>query len=167
MIRVAELLDERFVVDFVLADTVPGYRASLVRRASGNPRISFPAPVPMHMIASMANGYDIGLYVLPPASLNKRYALPNKFFEFIQARLAVAVGPSPEMARLVRRYGCGVVADDFEPETLAAALNALDGDAIASFKQASDAAARELNAERNAELVIATVDEALTRRRPA
>jgi hypothetical protein len=38
------------------------------------------------------------------------------FVEFIQARLAVAVDPSPEMARLVQRYGCGVVAPDFPPK---------------------------------------------------
>jgi glycosyltransferase involved in cell wall biosynthesis len=161
MIRVAELLDDRFTVDFVLVPTVPGYREKLIRRARGNPRIGFPPPQPMHLLVQMANDYDIGLFLLPPVTLQRLYALPNKFFEFIQARLAVAVGPSPEMARLVRQYQCGVVADDFEPETIAAALNALDDGSIASFKRASHAAASELSAERSAELVLNAVDEAL------
>ena len=57
----------------------------------------------MHELPRMANDYDVGLYLLPPTNFNQRYALPNKFFEFIQGRLAIAIGPSPEMAKLVER----------------------------------------------------------------
>jgi hypothetical protein len=162
MVRMADLLDERFTLDFVLveAQVAPGLRGALIDQARHNSRVRFPPPVPMRDLASFANGYDIGLYSLPPTNFNQRYALPNKFFEFIQGRLAVAVGPSPEMAALVRRYGCGVVAPTFEPESLAAELNALDADAIAAFKRASGAAAAELCAERNAELVLGAVERA-------
>lgn len=163
MIRLADLLDERFTLDFVLAERIPGYRDRLIRRARGNPRVRFPQPRPMHELVRMANDYDIGLFLLPPSNINQRHVLPNKFFEFVQARLAVAIGPSPEMARLVRHYGCGVVADDFAPESLAAALNALDDSSIAAFKSASHAAANELCAEENAELVVSAVEGALAR----
>jgi glycosyltransferase involved in cell wall biosynthesis len=166
MIRIADLVDERFTIDFVLVEGTPGYRDELMHRARDKPNISFPPPRPMRELPRMANDYDIGLYLLPPTNFNRRHALPNKFFEFIQGRLAVVVGPSPEMARLLRRYGCGIVADDFKPETLAAALNALDDEAIAALKRASDTAARELTAERNAELVVAAVDESLQRGLP-
>jgi glycosyltransferase involved in cell wall biosynthesis len=163
MLRIADLLDERFTLDFVLTESKPGYRDKLIRRARGKRNVRFPPPRPMHELPRMANGYDIGLYLLPPTSFNQRYALPNKFFEFIQGRLAVAIGPSPEMARLVEQYGCGILADDFEPEALATAINALDGPTIAAFKRASHAAARELCAERDAELVLTVVEEALSR----
>jgi hypothetical protein len=173
MIRLAELLDERFETTFVLDDAVAGdarsagrrrrYRERLVERAGGHPRIRFLPPRPAHALASMANDYDIGLFLLPPANFNWRFALPNKLFEFVQGRLAVAVGPSPEMARLVREHGLGVVADDFAPETLAAALNRLDAAAIAEFKRASHAAATELCAERNADILRQVVGAALTR----
>ncbi len=56
---------------------------------------------------------------------NNESALPNKLFDFINAGLAVCVGPSPEMARLVREHGCGVVAPSFDPADVAATLNAL------------------------------------------
>ena len=171
MIRVAELLDERFTTTFVLADTVPGddrgtrerrhYRDRLIRRAGRHPRIRFLPPQPMHALAQMANDYDIGLFLLRPVNFNWRFALPNKLFEFIQGRLAVAIGPSPEMARIVRQYGLGIVADDFAPESLAAALNELDTSTIAAFKAASHTAADELCAERNAELVLRVVETAL------
>jgi hypothetical protein len=115
----------------------------------------------MRELVRMANSYDIGLYLLPPNNFNQRYALPNKFFEFIQARLAVAIGPSPEMAALVRRYACGVIAADFTPEALAGELNNLDTEQIYAFKKASDVAAAELCAERNAEVILNVVDRAL------
>lgn len=161
MLRFAELLDDRFAIDFVLAGGSARFRKELVARARSNPRVRFPPPVPMRELVQMANGYDIGLFLLPPNNLNRRFALPNKFFEFIQARLAVAIGPSPEMAELVRRHRCGVVAADFAPESLAAELNALDATGIAAFKQASHVAAAELTAERNAAVILGVIDAAL------
>jgi glycosyltransferase involved in cell wall biosynthesis len=163
MLHIADLLDERFTLDFVLTESKPGYRDELIRRAHDKPNVRFPAPRPMHELAQMANEYDVGLFLLPPRNLNQRYVLPNKFFEYIQGRLAVAIGPSEEMATLVRQFGCGVVADDFDPKTMAAAINALDAATIEALKRASHAAARELCAERNSELVLAVVDAALAR----
>ena len=167
MVRLADLLDERFTVDFVLVEVAgsPGYRQRLISRANGNPRVRFPDPVPMPEIVTMANQYDIGLFLLPPVTFQRRYALPNKLFEFVQARLAVAIGPSPEMARIVNGYGCGIVTEDFEPETLAAALNALDSPAITEFKRASNVAAETLCAESNEAVILGAVEQALERSR--
>jgi hypothetical protein len=161
MVGAAELLDERFVVDFVLVEGLPGYRDKLVQLAGANPRVRFPPPRPMHELVQMANDYDVGLYSLQPLNFNNRYALPNKFFEFVQARLAVAIGPSPEIARLVKRFECGVIAEDFSREAVAASINALDHATIDAFKRASHVAARELCAERTAPLVLDAVESAL------
>jgi glycosyltransferase involved in cell wall biosynthesis len=161
MVRLADLLDERFSIDFVLVEGSPGYRDALIRRAGHNPRVRFPPPVPMREIVPMANSYDIGLYLLAPSNLNQRYALPNKFFEYIQGRLAVAIGPSPEMARIVDQYGCGLVAPDFTAESLATMLNRLDSNQIAALKQASHSAAADLCAQREAEPYLTVVEAAL------
>lgn len=83
-------------------------------------------PVPMHRIVSFASTYDIGVFLLPPTNFNYRNALPNKLFEFIQARLAVAIGPSPQMAAVVREWNCGIVSDDFTPASLGENLQRLD-----------------------------------------
>lgn len=165
MLQLAHLLEDRFVIDFVLVESTRGYRDHLVRKAKGNPKVSFPPPVPMRELVSMASRYDIGLFLLPPINLHRMHALPNKLFEFIQGRLAVAIGPSPEMAAVVRRYGCGVVASDYSPRALADQLNALDAGTIAEFKRASHLAAPELNAEKNADLTLDAVDIALRSRR--
>jgi hypothetical protein len=161
MVLLAGLLDERFTVDFVLVEGSPGHKDELIRLAQRNPRVRFPEPWSMREIVERANAYNVGLYLLQPAGFNTRYALPNKFFEFIQARLAVAIGPSPEMARLVERFGCGIVAPDFTPHALARMLNALTSDEIAGYQRSADGAARVLCAAASAEIITETIDEAL------
>ena len=161
MIEVVDLLGDGYVLDLVLVENERGYRDRLIRRAGNNPRVRFPEPRPMHMLSRLANEHDIGLFLLPPVTHHRRYALPNKLFEFIQGRLAVAIGPSPEMAKIVRKYGCGVVAEDFSPESLAQEIARLDASAIAGFKRAAHAAASELCAEANEELVLQAVEDAL------
>jgi hypothetical protein len=89
----------------------------------------------------------VGLFLLPPVNFNYRFALPNKFFEFIQARLAVAIGPSTEMARIVEEHSLGVIADSFRPDGLANALEQLTDESIRGYKLAADRAARQLNYE--------------------
>ena len=151
MIDVVQGLDDRFELDLMLVPTFPGYLEKLKAKAGTDRRIRFIPPVPMQELVPFSNAYDIGLYLLPPSSFNNLHALPNKFFEFLQARLAVAIGPSPEMARIVREFGCGVVADDFAPASLARALNQLSPTDIDRMKAGSDRAARVHTAENNAE----------------
>jgi hypothetical protein len=159
-------LDERFSLDFVLVSRDgDGYVRRLRALAAGDERIRFLPPVAMGELTTFANAYDVGVYLLRADNFNRRFALPNKIFEFVQARLAVAVGPSPEMARLVREHGLGVVAQDERPESLAAALSALDAGAVWEYKQRSHAAAGQLCAEREGERMVALVAGLLEGRR--
>lgn len=151
MIDLMGYLDERFSLDLVLVPGSPDYIEWIKRRASGKPNIRFLDAVPMDQLVTLCSQYDIGVFLLPPTNFNYRMALPNKFFEFIQARLAVAIGPSPEMAQIVRNFGCGVVADDFAPASLAHALNQLSSTDIDRMKAGSDRTARVYTAETNAE----------------
>jgi hypothetical protein len=153
MIEIMNELDDRFSLDLMLVEEDPGYMTHLRQLARSNPRIRFVAPVPMPQICARINDYDVGLYLLPPDNFNHQHALPNKFFEFVQARLAVAIGPSPEMAALVHRYGCGIVADSFEPGALVRALSALDASSLAGLKRASDKAAQLLCFEHEAKVI--------------
>jgi glycosyltransferase involved in cell wall biosynthesis len=158
MIEMMDYLEDRFTLDFMLVPSSREYLDRLKVKASSNNRIRFLDPVPMQDIPKTCNMYDIGVYLLPPVSFNSKFALPNKLFEFIQARIGVAIGPSPEMARIVKKYKCGVVADDFSPINLAAKLNALTADQVLYFKNKSHAAAKELCAEANAQTIIDLVE---------
>ena len=104
-------------------------------------------------IVARISHYDVGACVLPPYSFNARYALPNKFFDYLQGRLCVAVGPSPEMERIVTRYSCGVVAHGFTAAALAEELDKLDRQQVEVFRRAADAAAWDLCYERSLEVI--------------
>lgn len=73
------------------------------------------------------------------------FTLPNKYFDYVQARLGIAVGPSPEMADLTERHGLGVVAEGFSPETITASLRDVTAEEIRSWKRHADSAAHELS----------------------
>lgn len=114
--------------------------------ASGG-RVVLHAPVPRDELVATLNRSDVGVFVLPPTTVNGELALPNKFFDFVQARLGVIVGPSPEMAAVTRAHGLGTITDDFSEDALVRAFDALDPAAIAKQKAASDRVAVELSGD--------------------
>jgi hypothetical protein len=65
------------------------------------------------------------------------------------------------MVRIVRERGLGVVARDFEPASLAGELRRLDRPMIEAYKRRAHDCARELSAERNAEIMRGVVASAI------
>jgi hypothetical protein len=152
MIELMRFVDSRFSLDLMLVPLSQKYLKKL-KRLARNLSVNFIDPVPMKEIVKTTNNYDIGLHIIEPKNFNDRHALPNKFFEFIQARLAIAIGPSPEMARIVNKYDLGVISTDFKPETLAKSLNQLTAEKIQYFKMRSHQTAFELSSVKNTELL--------------
>lgn len=126
----------------------PHHRAYLDRlrdRASATPNVRvMPAVEPRGLIERLAE-YDVGLALLPPTTFNLRHCLPNKVFQFVQARLAVVTGPSPDIVALVGQHGLGPVTDDFTATSLRATLASLNPVIVDSWKSRSDAAAPSLD----------------------
>lgn len=147
MLDAVRLADRDLTLDLYLVPNDPAYLAELRAAAADLPQVRFHDPVAPHELGQVLSRADLGVFLLPPVNLNYRFSLPNKFFDFVQARLGVVIGPSPEMADLVRHHGLGVVTDDFSAEALALALDRLDDEEVAAYKAASHAAARELSAE--------------------
>lgn len=149
MIEVVKSLPERFTLDLYL---VPGgdggaHLRQLQRAAEGCDRIRFRDPVPPAELPRTLSTYDMGLFWIPPTHTNARLTLPNKFFDYVQARIGIAIGPSEEMVRELRAHGFGVVSPTFEPADLASSLRDLDAATIDGFKQAADRAAEPLSFE--------------------
>jgi hypothetical protein len=134
-------------LDLYLVDTDSPVMAQLRELAGDDPRIRFCEPVPYAQLVPTLNSYDVGLSIFPPTTFNLAWCLPNKFFDFVQARLGVIVGPSPEMMRFVDEYGIGLVLPDFEPTTLARALEGLSTERVEAWKSASDSKVLELSGE--------------------
>lgn len=149
MITVMDYVGSRFSLDLMLMPERSAYWNRLCRMVAKRKNVRIIPPVPMKEIVPFTNQYDIGLLLCGPTTLNIRYGLGNKFFEFIQARLALAIGPLIEMKRIVEKYDCGIVSHDFQPRSMAEALNKLTVEKIMYYKEQSDKASLELNAEAN------------------
>lgn len=148
---VGEKVDKKFQLDLMLVNNDSDSMNSLQACVDRYPNVRIIAPVPMREISKVINQYDIGLYLLPPGSFNNIFSLPNKIFEFIQGRLAIAIWPSIEMKRVVDEHQLGLVANDFTIDAMAKKLNNLTVEDLNKFKQNSHKAATIYNAENNAE----------------
>ncbi|MCB1135577.1 MAG: glycosyltransferase [Chlamydiia bacterium] len=159
---ILDRLDPRFVLDMILIPChgQQRYHQRILRRAEEHSRVRVLDPVPPRQIATLCNTYDIGFFPLAATNFNYYYALPNKFFEFIQARTAVVTSRLPEMTRYIDRYGCGA-ALELPPELFAKGLNSLSHDAIWQMKCAADTAARELCAENSLQVLQKLIENSL------
>lgn len=148
MVRIVAGSDQRYKLHFMLVDRDPGYIDELqeLARSIAPDRVFFDPPVAPAEIVNRISAYDIGLYVLPPLNFNYSAASPNKFFDFVAAGLAVCIGPSPEMSRLVRQFDFGVVARSFEAQDASELLNELSPVDIDRMKQNALKASDRLNA---------------------
>lgn len=149
MIRVAETLRDPFTLDLMMvpSESHRRYHMRLLDAAAKVRNVNIRPPVLLSEIVQTLSGFDIGLYIMPPTNFNQSISTPNKLFEFIQARLAVAIGPSKGMVPIVTKYEVGVVAQDFSIDSMVECLRGLTPQDIAAFKNASHIAARELAAE--------------------
>jgi glycosyltransferase involved in cell wall biosynthesis len=141
------------------------------RMASQRGNVFMHAPVSPADVPRTIGQYDIGIHRLPPGIPNYEYALPNKLFDYIQARLAIVVSPSRAMSELVQRHQLGVVASGHLAEDLAAAVRSLTPERIAAFKQNAHERAYELSSAGNMAVLVRIARELLERssgeRRPA
>ena len=149
MILMMDYVDERFSLDLMLLPGNDSYWDQLTMLATARENVRIIPPVTMEDIIPTIKKYDIGVFIVPPTNFNLKYTLPNKLFEFIQARLAIAIGPSPEMEEIVQKYRCGLVSPDFSPQAMAHILNGQTSESIYRLKLNADVAAKELNNEEN------------------
>lgn len=162
MIEMLDFLDNRYELHFYLVgkESQPEYARELEDMANERDgRVIFHEPVVFDAIPEELNRYDIGVFLLKPSNFNYYMALPNKFFEFIQARLAIAIGPSPEMSRIVKEHSIGVVAEDFLPESMAAEIMKVSSDEISTLKENSSEAANILSYESQAPIFLSEVND--------
>lgn len=147
MIDAAVATSTPMTLDLYLVDDGGEYIRQLSERASRTERVTIRPAVPQSELVEVLSRYDIGVHVLPPINFNHTWALPNKLFDYIQARLGLVIGPSPEMQRIVEDFEVGAVAEDFSVEALTRTFDSLDTATVWSWKRASHAAARVLSAE--------------------
>jgi len=62
---------------------------------------------------------DLGISIEEDFGLNYKFALPNKLFDYIQAKVLVLISDLPEMKNIVQKYGVGQIVQNRTPRELA------------------------------------------------
>ena len=151
MIELIKNLGDGYTLDFYLmahSKETKSYIEELqeiVKKENLN--VFFNDPVETNKISKEINKYDIGVFILEPVNFNYLNALPNKFFEFLQARLAIAISPNPEMKKLVQKWDNGVYAIDYTPQSLANEIRKLSIEKIFTMKKNSSNFAKLYNSQ--------------------
>lgn len=121
MIKTMHFLEH---VIFIIAgngDIEHGLR-ELVKKEGLENKVKFKGRVLPDQLVQLTSICDLGVSLEEDLGLNYRYALPNKIFDYIQARIPVLCSALPEMARIVETYGIGVATGERDPEKLAAII---------------------------------------------
>ncbi len=153
--------------EFRLTIRGPGperYLASLASRIKAlgcADRVTLAPPVRMTDLVAEAARFDVGLFALPGHSQQNIHVLPNKFFEYTMAGLALCVSDLPEMKALLQQYDLGGLITEVTPEAIAAAINAFNRASIDACKARSLEAAKTLNWEAEADRFFAAIDRAV------
>lgn len=154
LISTMDLLDNKFSLDlFLIPSRESHYLDKLKTLAKGNSRIKFKSPVPAHELVRTLNAYDVGIYLLNPSSLNHKYMLPNKFFDYVQARLAILFSPSEEISNLIDKYNLGPKLGSSSAKELSSILKSMDVKELSMYKNNSALAAEELSFEKDSQII--------------
>jgi hypothetical protein len=148
-IQLAALLDPCYKMNFMLMPSNIKYldKLKLLADKAAHGRVIFHDPVSPNGINEKIADFDLGIPFMRANTLNVYNALPNKFFDYVMAGLAVAVPPLPSMQRIVEENKIGVISRDQSIQNMAALLNTLSVEDINRFKQNSLLAAKTLNAD--------------------
>lgn len=158
MIQIAGLLGENFQLTLMLTNTGSDYYLKLKNYANKYSNINFHEPVSYNEIIPVLNNYDIGIYHLDESNTNNSLLLPNKIFEFIQARLCCIVTPTYELKKIVSENNIGLVAKDFSVLAMKELLEKLTINDIKQFKHNCNEKAFSLSSETNLILIKDLVD---------
>ena len=83
----------------------------------------FRPAVTMQVLGEHIGAVDAGMVLLTAVCENHFLALPNKFFENVQALTPVIASDFPEIGALVRKYDIGILV---EPEDVSQVGTAID-----------------------------------------
>jgi glycosyltransferase involved in cell wall biosynthesis len=159
MIEAMDLLDEKYTLDLMLVPTDENYLNKLKKMSETRSRVNFIEPVPTDGIPYILNNYDAGIVFIPPTNFNYQFCLPNKFYESVQGRVALILGPTKDMVDISKKYNNAVVTKDFSAQELANTIRELSPEKVNVMKKNSDNCAKELNASKNKELMLKEINQ--------
>lgn len=151
MIEAVAKSKQIFEFDMFLMGGNPRYREFLIQKAAdasvGGRKVRVLPGVPYAELLAVLNQYDVGINYLDPKNFNNYWALPNKFFDYIQARLAVVVPPLPELSAQIKNLQVGEIYAETSSGAIAKILEEITPEKVMGYKQVSHQQAKKVCAE--------------------
>ena len=91
-------------------------------------RVRFMGRIPLKELSAYTCQASMGISLEENLGMNYYFSLPNKIFDYIQARIPVLVSALPEMRKIVETYDVGLVTESLEPERLAGIIKEIMND---------------------------------------
>lgn len=120
-------------------------------------------PVAMQEIIPFSRDFDIGLIPFKPTTFNLTHCMPNKLFEYMQARLAICATPLPDIERFLEQNTCGIVANGFDVSDMMQTLESLTPARIDILKANAHKSAYKWSMQTNQTLVMRIISGLLER----
>jgi glycosyltransferase involved in cell wall biosynthesis len=110
-------------------------------------RIEFKDRVPFEQLAEITKQSWLGLSLDRPVSVNNRYFLPNKIFDYIHAGIPILASSLPEVKAIIEQYSVGLCIEQVTPQSIATAIQFIydHPEKYREWQQNTARAARELN----------------------
>ncbi len=140
LVRAASFLDFNTVIVLMgkaYGDTLAQLEA-LIEQEQVAHRVKIIPPAPYADLLKWTTSADVGLILYTPEeSLNIRWCLPNKLFEYIMAGLPILATQLDAVSEILQQYHVGRVVPSLTPEAIAAAINLLlaDTEALAEMRR--------------------------------
>ncbi len=127
-------------------DVIDSIKAT-AQRPDLRDKIIFIPKLPFESLKQYTMQASIGLTLDKDTSINYRYSLPNKLFDYIHAGIPILASPLVEVKRIVENYGIGELIENHQPKHIADKLNAMlaDKEKLNLWKENSLLASQELN----------------------
>ena len=119
----------------------------LVREHGLEERVRLLGRMPYERMMDHTRHAALGLTLDKDTSLNYRFSLPNKLFDYLHAGVPVLATDLPEVAAIVRGHDAGVVIPAPTPEAIAGAVRSVleDPGRLAALRRNATFAARALD----------------------
>lgn len=85
-------------------------------------KVTFIPKMPWSEMISYTRMCDAGLSLDRDLSINQRYSLPNKLFDYLSAGIPVIASSLPEVKKIVEQFDCGLLIDNVSPEEISKAI---------------------------------------------
>lgn len=160
LVRAAKFLKQDIVIVMMgkASETTLSALKALIIHEDVADQVKILPPVPYVELLEWTASADIGIVVNPPDhSLNVRFCLPNKVFEYLMAGLPVLSSQLVAVADIIETYCCGHILPSLAPEEIAKAINMMlaDSASLARMRQkALEATRQELNWEKESKKLV-------------